>query len=349
MGRTGSTAVFLISTLIAVGNLLPVIVQAGLLGSIRASVTGNEEKLATLSSTWNLQTMSLPKPAMNITPTPARGGGDIRIVDGSALMPQEGPSGTIADIEKSKNSSISLYVVREGDTLSRIAEMFDVSVNTIRWANDIPVRDTIRPGQTLTILPVTGLKYTVKSGDTIASIAKRFQGDAEEVAQFNGLEDEASLAVGAEIIIPGGVSAVVATIALRTQPAPVLSASFVVSPVRAGYYLRPIVGGVRRQGIHGYNAVDIAAPRETPILASAAGDVIVARPSDGRWNGGYGAYAVIRHENGTQTLYAHASSVIVSVGERVVQGQTVAYVGATGQATGPHLHFEIRNGPRNPF
>ncbi|HCM43977.1 MAG: Peptidase M23 family protein [Candidatus Kaiserbacteria bacterium GW2011_GWC2_49_12] len=342
--HTLPAAVFCVYILVALSILLPVSARAGLFSSILVAVKGGgESAVGDTLPAKNLQTISLLKPAMNISPTSARGGGDIGIVDGIALVPQEGPSGTIVDIEKPKNSAISIYTVREGDTLSSIAKMFEVSVNTIRWANDIPLRDTIRPGQVLTILPVTGVRYTVKSGDTLSSLAKRFDGDAEEIARFNGFADEASLAVGAEIIIPDGVGTIAVAVASRART----PSSSSPSSVQDGYYLRPIVGGVRTQGIHGYNAVDIGAPMGTPILAAATGDVIVARISG--WNGGYGAYIVIRHDNGTQTLYSHASSVIVSVGQRVTQGQVIAYVGETGQTTGPHLHFEIRNGSRNPF
>jgi murein DD-endopeptidase MepM/ murein hydrolase activator NlpD len=220
--------------------------------------------------------------------------------------------------------------------------MFDVSVNTIRWANDIPPSGTIRVGQTLTILPVTGIKYTVKKGDTLASIAKRYGGDADEIASFNVIEG--ALTVGTEIIIPDGM--VPAPAPTRSSSAPVYATS-VGTPTQIGYYLRPIAGGLRSQGIHGYNGVDLAAPSGTPIFASAEGDVIVAKQTG--WNGGYGQYVVVRHSNGSQTLYAHASSVIVSVGQHVQQGQVIAYVGRTGKATGSHVHFEIRNGIRNPF
>ncbi|RJR12861.1 LysM peptidoglycan-binding domain-containing protein [Candidatus Parcubacteria bacterium] len=327
-----------------IGVLMPALARAGLLGNVLASISGGDTSSSTASH-GNIQTMPLLKPAMNITPTPARGGGDISIVDDSALMPEEGPSGTIADIEKPKNSTISLYVVREGDTLSQIAEMFDVSVNTIRWANDLSRSSTIQPGQTLTILPVTGVKYTVKRGDTLASIAKALHGDAEEIAQFNGLEEESSLSVGTQIIIPDGEIAVAVA---PTPKAKSTSGSGATSAsTYAGYYMRPINGGTKTQGIHGYNGVDLAAPGGTPILASAAGEVIVSRGSG--WNGGYGNYIVIRHDNGTQTLYAHNSSNIVSVGQRVVQGQVIGYVGSTGRSTGTHVHFEIRGGPRNPF
>ena len=101
------------------------------------------------------------------------------------------------------------------------------------------------------------------------------------------------------------------------------------------------------QNIHGYNAVDLAAPTGTPIMAAADGTVIVAK--SGGWNGGYGSYVVIQHGNGSQTLYAHMSKVAAYDGESVVQGQVIGYVGETGDATGPHVHFEIRDGIRNPF
>lgn len=287
--------------------------------------------------------MALANPAMNVDPAAGKGGGDIVIVDGSALLPEEGPTGTIADIEKPKNGSISLYVVRPGDTLSGIADMFDVSVNTILWANDLPRASKLRVGQTLTILPITSIRYTVKKGDTLASIAKRYGGDAEEIVRYNGLEAD-TLVVGTQILIPGGELPAPAPTPRKATPSYAGSAG---TPSQVGYYLRPIGGGIRSQGLHGYNGIDLAAPNGTPIVASAEGDVIVAKGSG--WNGGYGQYVVIQHPNGSQTLYSHASSVIVSVGQHVEQGQVIAYVGRTGKATGSHVHFEIRNGIRNPF
>ncbi len=121
--------------------------------------------------------MALPTPAMNINPAPATGGGDVVIVDNSALMPAEGPSGTIADIEKPKNGTISTYVVREGDTLSGIGKLFEVPVSTILWANDLTKNSKLQVGQKLTVLPIPGVIYTVKKGDTLASIAKRYGGN----------------------------------------------------------------------------------------------------------------------------------------------------------------------------
>jgi murein DD-endopeptidase MepM/ murein hydrolase activator NlpD len=117
-------------------------------------------------------------------------------------------------------------------------------------------------------------------------------------------------------------------------------------PNYVGYYTRPVVGGRKSQGIHGSNGIDIAAPNGTPILAAAGGTVILAR--EGGYNGGYGNYMVIKHPNGTQTLYAHALYLSVEMGQTVAQGQTIGAVGSTGRSTGNHLHFEVR-GAKNPF
>ena len=328
--------------LVLAGFVLPANVRAGVFGDLVTSLIGVTAMEKALPPSSNLQMMQLPKPAMNIDPSIGRGGGDITI-DDNALVPDEGPAGAGADIVKPKNSTISIYVVRPGDTLSAIAKMFDVSVNTIMWANDLPRASGLKVGQTLTILPVTGLKYVIKKGDTLASIAKRYGADAQEIASYNGL-DEGALASGLEILIPDGELAAPAPSGTVKTPSYATPAG---TPSQIGYYLRPIAGGIRTQGIHGYNGVDLAAPTGTPIFASAEGDVIVAKATG--WNGGYGSYVVVQHPNGSQTLYSHASSVIVSLGQHVQQGQVIAYVGRTGKATGPHVHFEIRNGIRNPF
>ena len=291
---------------------------------------------------YNSQTMRLLEGVRNPDPKVATGGGDITIVDGVALA----ANGTIPEgegIQSENPGEISVYVVRDGDTLSQIATMFDVTMNTIRWANDIGPKEAIQPGDKLVILPISGIRHTITKNETLASIAKKFKGDAEEIAQFNGLHVGDALTVGEEIIIPGGEVAPVGTPAKSTST----KLTYSGGPAYAGYYMRPISGGVRTQGIHGYNGVDLASSYGASIFASAAGEVVISR-SDGAWNGGYGNYVVIRHDNGTQTLYSHLSSSIVAVGDTVTQGQTIGYMGATGKATGTHLHFEIR-GAANPF
>jgi len=284
--------------------------------------------------------LTLLKSATNIDPNPAQGGADLTVVGGTALIAEGGVNPAIS-VNESRTGKISLYVVRDGDSLSQVAKMFGVSINTIVWANNLRSATAISPGQTLVILPVSGLKYEVKKGDTLAKIAKKYKGDAEEIAVFNGLENNAKLAVGDEVIIPGGEMAVTVTSSTRSSALRGTS-----GPTFSGYYTKPVPGAVITQGLHGYNAVDLGARNGTPIVAAASGSVIISR--EGGWNGGYGSYIVISHDNGTQTLYSHNSSNIVGVGQYVVQGQVIGYVGSTGRSTGPHVHFEVR-GATNPF
>lgn len=264
-------------------------------------------------------------------------------MNGSALYTDAGPSGTAAEVEERPSSTqISIYTVHPGDTLSEIAQMFDVSVKTIIWANDLQ-NGKIAPGQVLVILPITGIRHTVLKGETLASITKKYKGDADEIMQYNDIELGEALAVGTTIIIPDGEIVAPPAPAKSGRTSPLRGAS---GPHMDGYYNWPVDGGSVTQGLHGYNGVDIGAPSGTKILASAGGVVIIAR--QGGWNGGYGSYVVIQHGNGTQTLYAHASAVLVSAGDIVTMGQTIGKVGMTGKATGPHLHFEVR-GAANPF
>lgn len=318
---------------LAVG--LPFPAHAGIFSFVAELFSSEPEKaVAAVVTSQNAPVLAA---ALNPDPNPAKGGGDITIVGGSALLPEAGPEGTLADIEENHSGTISLYVVREGDTLAAIAKMFGVTVNTIAWANDLR-SGLIRPGDVLVILPISGVRHTVVKGDTLASIAKKYKADLGEILQYNNLGEGTVLAAGEVIIVPDGELAppTLARVSVRGAG----------GPSYEGYYLRPLIGGRKTQGLHGYNGVDIASYYGAPILASADGEVIIAR--DTGWNGGYGKYIVIAHKNGTQTLYAHNSQNIVWQGMHVVRGQIIGYVGSSGRSTGPHLHFEVR-GAKNPF
>ena len=298
----------------------------------------------------NSQTIAFLEAANNVDPKKAMGGGDITIVDDSALFPDVGPSGTIADIESSDHQGkVSLYVVRSGDTIAQVAKMFGVTVNTILWANDLARGSTLREGQHLIILPIDGVQHTVKKGDTLQSIAKKYKGDIDDILEFNDMTAGQKLSVGDIVIIPDG----------REEAAPTSGAvsggrsrTIASYPSYSGYYTHPIPNGQKSQGIHGYNGVDYGAPKGTPVYAAAEGTVIVSRfraSGCGRsCGGGYGNYIVIEHPNGTQTLYGHLSAVYTTMGVRIEKGQPIGEVGSTGKSTGSHLHFEVR-GARNPF
>lgn len=197
---------------------------------------------------------------------------------------------------------------------------------------------------------VSYLSRKLKNNGTLRDIVKKYGGDLAEAALYNGVDPDESLAAGTVVIVPDGEIAAPKTVApqKKTTPKSVLSVFAGASsvPTYSGYYMRPIVGGVRTQGIHGYNAVDLAAPVGTSLMAAASGEVIIAKV--GGYNGGYGSYVVIRHGNGSQTLYAHMSRVDARVGQVVSQGEVIGAVGSTGRSTGSHVHFEIR-GAANPF
>lgn len=271
------------------------------------------------------------------------GGGDINIIDDTALVPTDSILSTDVSIKKPTNGKISVYEVRDGDTLSQIADMFEVSVNTIRWANDFS--GSIQPGQKLIILPVTGVTHTIKYGGTIKDVADIYDADITEIALFNGLSTDAELAPGDKIVVPY----VDQSYESESEGGKIEVSNYVSAPssnISGGYYQNPVPGGIITQNNHGYNAVDVGAPYGTPIYAAAAGKVITSK--QGGWNGGYGSYIVISHPNGTQTLYSHQSENVVYVGQVVKAGQLIGYVGSTGKSTGNHLHFEVR-GATNPL
>lgn len=272
---------------------------------------------------------------------------NISIVNQDSLLVSSGPYGTIANIQNILSAKISVYTVRKGDTLSDIAAMFDVTENTIRWSNNFKRGSTLKVGDQLVILPISGIQYTVKKGDTAASIAKKFGSDKDDIIQFNNLDANEVLIAGETIIVPEGELNEEQSERSKDSPAQKSPKKYASNlPFYDDYYEKPVNGGYKSQGIHGYNGVDLAIYCGAPLYASASGDVIISRSSG--WNGGYGKYIVINHQNGTQTLYAHNSENIVSQGEHVSQGEQIGYIGRTGNTTGCHVHFEIR-GAKNPF
>ena len=276
----------------------------------------------------------------------------MEVSNGMALLPHADlPKGSESNASsksqsKAKQSGIAVYTVKEGDSLSEIAEDHGVSVNTILWANDIRDASTIGAGDDLIILPVTGVQHKVASGETLQSIAKKYGSDVSDIALYNGMSESAGLQAGAEIIVPGGAFPSVSPKKAASAPAKKTTApTSKPSASTSGKFGNPLPGAPITQANHGYNAVDMDGDEGDPIYASASGSVIIAKGSG--WNGGYGNYVVIEHGGGVQTLYSHMSSLAVS-GGTVSKGDVIGYVGNTGKSTGSHLHFEVR-GASNPF
>ncbi len=278
---------------------------------------------------------------------------DINILSENALLPSTSHKsvGDDTDAGDSYSDQISVYVIRKGDSITQIADMFGVSTKTILAANNMKKGDKLVEGNVLFILPVSGLEHTITKGQTLKSIAKIYKIDAIDIAQFNGITEDTKLVVGDKILIPGADMIDEG----GDKPASNLSSAaakdknyYDTHKVRSlsGYFINPVPTGRKTQGLHGpgHRGIDIGAPTGTPIYASAGGTVILANTG---WSGGYGNMAIIQHANGTKTLYGHMSKLATYTGDTVKQGEVIGYVGSTGHSTGPHLHFEVFNA-KNP-
>lgn len=234
------------------------------------------------------------------------------------------------------------YEVKSGETLSEIAQKFNIDVGTIKWANGLS-SDSVKPGDKLNILPVPGVAHTVKPGDTLESVAKKYSAEPQAILDFpfNDVPDDLKLKVGQVLIVPDGQPPEV-----KSPPKPRAQPQFLAkgqtgpsfSAPNGGSFMWPTQGIITQYFAWYHPALDIANRAAPGIVASDAGTVIVAGWPD---NGGYGNRVIIDHGNGYRTLYAHMANVYVSSGQVVAKGQTLGQMGSTGRSTGTHVHFEI--------
>ncbi|MDP2926895.1 MAG: M23 family metallopeptidase [bacterium] len=257
-------------------------------------------------------------------------------------------SGTEEELD-GRRSGVIEYAVVEGDTLGSIAQQFNLSLETVLWANNLNKNSVILPGKTLVILPVSGVMHVVGPGDTLSDIVRKYKGNLDETIAFNELANENEVFAGDIVLIPNGL----------LPPLPVKKPASTWAPLVAGYFICPISAPCRvTQGLHWYNAIDLSHGQcGEPIYASASGRVQKVRltTSTSRWAfGGAGNHLTILHPNGVVTFYGHLLSVIVSPGDEVSQGQIIGYMGGgkgmagAGLSTGCHVHFGVV-GAKNPF
>jgi len=254
-------------------------------------------------------------------------------------------------------------VVMNGDTLSTIAAKYEVSVQTIKWANNL-TSDMVKPGQKLEIPLTDGVLVTVKKGDTLSSLAKKYSGNEQAIADFNLLDYPFILSEGQKLVIPEGkmpapprpVYAATPKTYVSGSTSSVKSYSIGVADPSVGKFLGwPVAGGSAKisQNYKGrlHTGIDIADKNLPNILAAADGTVIfagcssVCPPLGSTYGGREYAWAIqIDHGNGYTTWYAHLKNIYVRSGQTVKRGQVIGQMGSTGRSTGPHLHFELRKG-----
>ena len=195
-------------------------------------------------------------------------------------------------------------------------------------AAPVEVYGPAAPAETSAAAPVY---HPLERGQTLYALSRLYEVSLDELLEVNSIVDPRSVAEGTPIYIPR---------ASRALPYPTPSAPHEAS---LGWPLSgPITGRFGRRGQRSHHSgVDIDGERGDPIHAAADGRVLLAGPG-----GPYGRMIILEHAGGLQTVYAHASRLLVTRGQRVQAGDRIAEVGSTGNARGSHLHFEVRRDGR---
>jgi murein DD-endopeptidase MepM/ murein hydrolase activator NlpD len=273
--------------------------------------------------------------------------GSAALIELGALMPT-----SVVPTGAPHRTQTEKYTVAAGDTLSDIADKFGISIATILWENKLTVHDYLQPGQTLSILPSSGVSYTVKNGDTVAKIAAAFTASVDDINSWNNLSGQ-NIVKGQELFIPGGMIAapvapkpkhIVSPVKIFTTPPAAMDTGtadllWPTPSHRITQYFGVWELGRRSLGRH--TGLDIGGNYGDPVYA--ADDGIVTHAGCGvSCRTGYGDYVDIDHGNGIITRYGHSEHVIVKVGDQVRRGDVIMLMGCSGMCTGPHVHFEVR-------
>ena len=265
-------------------------------------------------------------------------------------------------------NSVITHVVQRGETPNDIADRYDITTDTLIWSNRRFYMNSLQAGFEMRIMPIDGAIHRVETAQTIQSIADQYLVDPYAIidSDFNGFKDavpENLLPVGLDVVIPGGIGAweplyyeptgsVYATVEeVGSGLTRIYNGSAVFGEGQPGSCgEQPIFGGnlpVQRP-TRGYvltndytpehGGVDLAGTLGDNVYAVGDGTVIFAGWST--W--GYGWTVVIAH-GPVMSLYAHLTGDTVWCGQAVEAGTVIGYLGSSGNSSGPHVHFEIRN------
>jgi len=242
-------------------------------------------------------------------------------------------SGISVDPERFTRLEVQSYTLVQGDTLSGIANRYDLRMDTLVSFNQIEDVRRLQVGTEFKIPNRDGLLHEVGRGETLSGIAADYGTSVNAVLDANDLASS-TISVGQVLFVPDA--------RMNSTELKLVLGELFVYPVRgrftSGFGMRndPFTG-LRRF----HNGIDLAGPVGTPIGAAMPGTVVHTETQIGN----YGKFVIVRHDAGFQTLYAHLDRISVGKGQYVSQGQRVGTMGNTGRSTGPHLHFSIiRNG-----
>lgn len=240
------------------------------------------------------------------------------------------PENTKDSIRKGPDLYYSVYRVRQGDMVGKIAEAYGVSQDALISLNRLRNTRTLQIGSLLKVPSIDGILYTVRDGDTPESIADKYRISLERIAVVNSLPDN-EVAEGTVLFLPDAK--------LDWVTVQEINGDLFKKPLRGRYYISSRYGW-RNNPFSGqrtfHNGVDMAASMGSPVYAALNGRVIRTG-----YDVTYGNFVVISHHSGYQTMYAHLSTITISNGSYVNIGTRIGSVGNTGQSTGAHLHFTI--------
>jgi hypothetical protein len=275
---------------------------------------------------------------------------------------------TSAPVEN--RDEVTTYVVQSGDTIFGIAEKFGLKPETVLWSNRYTLGDTpdgLGVGMELVIMPVDGVYHMWSEGEGLNGVSEFYGVDPDVIVEYplNNLSKETvgnysnpNIAPGTMLVVPGGTRPTVAWIAARDNPAsgnsflgPGACSGILYGNVGTGSFTWPttatwLSGYDYNPPVH--NGLDFDGDFGSPIYAADSGVIVYSGWSDR----GYGYLIVVDHDDGWQTFYAHLmEGTLMPCGSSVQKGQLIASMASTGNSTGPHLHFELRqNGyPVNPW
>ena len=333
-----------------------------------ASATNATAPVITVGPTTIAEGLGLSPITFNPEPLPS-----------GAELPDYSPTNSVFELPRRTNVDTNIptrprfeieqYTIQSGDTVFGIAAQFNLEPDTIIWGNPelADKLNQLTPGTTINILPINGALRVVQEGDTLDKIAKVFHGSVEEIIAFGGNDidpENPEPQIGQIIIIPNGWrDNVVWTLPEVPISTGAQRSTGTVSRNEPGSCAGPFSGPTggfnftwpaANHYLSGFNysgshpGIDVAAGLGAPIYAAETGVVVFSGGS----LYGYGLLVIIDHGNGWQTAYAHLSQINYGCGQAISQGAMLGLAGSTGNSSGPHLHFEMRNvdyGRVNPW